>query len=101
MPRCQLPPQSTASVVAENVVVAPSCAMTSGATDQQRAIHDEVAFLVVEATLMHTVISVSVEAAGLGQKYPASGLRAQDIADKIIRLAALNNIAIELSGKAA
>jgi hypothetical protein len=70
--------------------------MTNAATDQQRAIHDEVAFLVVEAALMHTVIPVSVEAARLAQKYPASGLGVKDIAAKI-RLAALTNIAIELA----
>jgi hypothetical protein len=71
------------------------------ATPQQRAIHDEVMFLVLEATLMNTVISVQVEATRLSQKYPGSGTSAQAIADKIIRLATLTNIAVELSGKAA
>jgi len=95
-----MPPQSTASVLAESVALTPSCPMTT-AIDRQRAINDEVALLVVEASLMHTVIRVSAEAARLSQKCPASGVSAQDIADKITRLAALTNAAIELSGKAA
>jgi hypothetical protein len=75
--------------------------MADIAASQKRAVHEEVALLVVEASLMHKVIGVSVEAERLSQQYPASGLSARDIADKIIRLAAQTNVAVELSGKAA
>jgi hypothetical protein len=69
--------------------------MTSPATDQQRAIQDEVAALIVQAMLTCEVIQVAHEAARLSKRYSASGLSAQDIAEIIVRLASPTHVAIE------
>ena len=75
--------------------------MTSPATDEQRAIQDEVAALIVQAMLMRKAIRVAVEAGRLSKRYSASGLSAQDIAAIIVRLASPTQVAIEATQGAA
>ena len=75
--------------------------MTSPATDEQRAIQDEVAALIVEAMLTCQAIPVEVEAGRLSKRYSASGLSEKDIAEIIIRLASPTQVAIESTASSA
>ena len=71
--------------------------MTSPTTEQQVAIHDEVATLIAEAMRSRTVLAASAHAARLAESYRLSGMSKGEICALIVRLAVPANVALELA----